>query len=52
MDAADALDTEYGESSGGGIRAGKQQAMFEGGNAYLDREFPRLDRIIRAQVIP
>ena len=52
MDVADALNSEYGENSGGGIRAGKQQAMFEGGNAYLDREFPRLDRIIRAQVIP
>lgn len=52
MDVADALNSEYGENSGGGIRAGKQQPMFEGGNAYLDREFPRLDRIIRAQVIP
>jgi homoserine O-acetyltransferase len=52
MDVADALHSDYGENSGGGIRAGKQQAMFEEGNAYLDREFPRLDRIIRAQVIP
>jgi homoserine O-acetyltransferase len=52
MDVADALNSEYGENSGGGIRAGKQQAIFEGGNAYLDREFPRLDRLIRAQVIP
>jgi peptidyl-prolyl cis-trans isomerase A (cyclophilin A) len=52
MDVADALNGEYGENSGGGIRAGKQQAMFAEGNAYLDREFPRLDRIIRAQVIP
>jgi peptidyl-prolyl cis-trans isomerase A (cyclophilin A) len=52
MDVADALNSEYGENSGGGIRAGKQQAMFDGGNAYLDREFPRLDRIILAQVIP
>ena len=52
MDVADALNSEYGENSGGGIRAGKQKAMFEGGNAFLDREFPRLDRIIRAQVIP
>ena len=52
MDVADALNSEYGENSGGGIRAGKQQPMFDGGNAYLDREYPRLDRIIRAQVIP
>ena len=52
MDVADALNSEYGESSGGGIRAGKQQPMFDGGNAWLDREFPRLDRIIRARVLP
>jgi peptidyl-prolyl cis-trans isomerase A (cyclophilin A) len=52
MDVADALNSEYGETSGGGIRAGKQQPLFDGGNAYLDREYPRLDRILRARVIP
>lgn len=52
MEVADALNSEYGETSGGGIRAGKQQPLFDGGNAYLDREYPRLDRIIRARVIP
>jgi homoserine O-acetyltransferase len=52
MDVADALNSEYGEQSGGGIRAGKQQPLYDGGNAYLDREFPRLDRIIRARVLP
>jgi len=52
MDVADALNSEYGESSGSGIRAGKQQALFDGGNAYLDREFPRLDRLLRAVVTP
>ena len=51
MDAVDALSTEYGEQSGGGIRAGKQQPLFEGGNAYLDREYPRLDRLIRAAIL-
>jgi len=51
MDVADALNTEYGESAGGGIRAGKQQPLFDGGNAYLDREFPRLDRLRRATVL-
>jgi cyclophilin family peptidyl-prolyl cis-trans isomerase len=51
MDAADALNTEYGETSGGGIRAGRQQPLFEGGNAYLDREYPRLDRLFRAHII-
>ncbi len=51
MDVADALNSEYGETSGGGIRAGKQQPLFDGGNAYLDREFPRLDRLLRARVV-
>jgi cyclophilin family peptidyl-prolyl cis-trans isomerase len=51
MTVADQLNAEYGENSGSGIRAGRQQPLFDGGNAYLDREFPRLDRIIRARVI-
>ncbi len=40
----------YGEGSGGGMRAGHQDKMFEGGNAYLDREFPKLDKLIRATI--
>jgi homoserine O-acetyltransferase len=52
MDVADRLNSEYGENSGSGIRAGHQQPLFDGGNAYLDREFPRLDRITRARVVP
>src|SRR3954454_3470360 len=52
MDVADALNSEYGESSGSGIRAGKQQPLFDGGNAYLDREFPRLDRLLHTVVMP
>jgi peptidyl-prolyl cis-trans isomerase A (cyclophilin A) len=48
MEVADALNSEYGESSGSGIRAGKQQPLFDGGNAYLDRAFPRLDRLLHA----
>jgi peptidyl-prolyl cis-trans isomerase A (cyclophilin A) len=51
MDVADRLNSEYGETAGGGIRAGKQQRLFDEGNAYLDREFPRLDRIRSARVI-
>jgi len=51
MDVADALNSEYGENSGGGIRGGKQQPLFDGGNAYLDREYPRLDRILRATIV-
>jgi cyclophilin family peptidyl-prolyl cis-trans isomerase len=51
MDVADALNSEYGESSGGGIRASRQQALFDGGNAFLDREYPKLDRIVTARVV-
>jgi peptidyl-prolyl cis-trans isomerase A (cyclophilin A) len=50
MDVADALESTYGETAGGGIRAGHQDPLFTGGNAYLDREFPRLDRILRAVI--
>ena len=52
MNVADLLNSEYGENSGGGIRAGGQQPMFDGGNAYLDREYPRLDRLLKAAVMP
>ena len=41
----------YGEHSGGGMRAGHQDEMFAGGNAYLDREFPKLDKLIRATIV-
>ena len=51
MDVADALESRYGEDAGGGIRGGRQQPIFDGGNAYLDRRFPRLDRIVRARVV-
>jgi homoserine O-acetyltransferase len=50
MEVADALYAEYGERAGGGIRAGKQDAVFEGGNAYLRRDFPNLDYVKRATV--
>jgi peptidyl-prolyl cis-trans isomerase A (cyclophilin A) len=50
MDVVEKLYGGYGEHSGGGMRAGHQDAIFAGGNAYLDREFPKLDRLIRARV--
>ena len=52
MDAVDAWYAGYGEDAGSGIRSGKQGPIFEGGNAYLDREFPKLDSIKRATIIP
>jgi peptidyl-prolyl cis-trans isomerase A (cyclophilin A) len=50
-DVVEKLYGGYGEQSGGGMRAGHQDKMFEGGNAYMDREFPKLDRLIRAEVV-
>ena len=52
MDVVDSLYTGYGETSGGGMRAGRQQRLLDEGNAYLDREFPKLDRILRAVITP
>lgn len=51
MDVADVLNAEYGESAGGGIRAGKQDPIFQGGNWYLEERFPHLDFIKRAVVL-
>jgi homoserine O-acetyltransferase len=51
MAVVDSLYSGYGETSGGGMRAGRQQRLLEEGNAYLDREFPRLDRILRASIV-
>jgi hypothetical protein len=44
MDVVDALNDEPGEGPGG-IRAAKQDAFFQGGNRWLDTQFPRLDYI-------
>jgi hypothetical protein len=33
------------------MRAGHQDKMFEGGNAYVDREFTGLDYLIRASIV-
>jgi hypothetical protein len=48
MEVADALYSGYGDTSGGGIRAGRQDPLFQLGNAYLLEHFPRLDYIRRA----
>ncbi len=52
MDVVDRIYSGYGEASGGGMRAGKQDKLFEQGNAYLDAEFPELDAIIHAVLLP
>jgi len=51
MDVADALYADYGERAGGGIRAGKQDPVFQGGKAYLKANFPLLDYISKATIV-
>lgn len=50
VDVALKLNTEYGDNAGGGIRAGKQDPLFEGGNPYIDRMYPKLDKIMDVKV--
>jgi cyclophilin family peptidyl-prolyl cis-trans isomerase len=52
MDGVDSLYAGYAEQSGGGMRAGHQGKLFDEGNAYLDREFPLLDKLLRAEIVP
>ena len=50
MDVVDQLYSVYGETAGGGMRGGKQDRIFAEGNAHLDRDYPKLDKLIRARV--
>ncbi len=50
MAVVDSLYAGYGEDSGSGMRQGRQGPLAQGGNAYMDREFPLLDRILRVTV--
>src|SRR3954471_15620914 len=52
MSVVDSLYSGYGERSGSGVRQGRQGPLADGGNAYVDREFPLLDRIKRVTVQP
>src|SRR5262249_25650598 len=51
MEVADALNAQYGESAGGGIRGGKQDPLYEKGKSYLQDNFPLLDGITRATIV-
>jgi peptidyl-prolyl cis-trans isomerase A (cyclophilin A) len=51
MDVADSLYADYGERAGGGIRGGKQAPLFDEGNAYLEKNFPKLDSIDSAKIV-
>lgn len=52
MAVVDSLYAGYGEDSGGGMRQGRQGPLLEGGNVFMDRLYPRLDRILRVTVAP
>jgi cyclophilin family peptidyl-prolyl cis-trans isomerase len=51
IDVVERLYGGYGETSGGGMRGGKQGEMLKGGNAWLDANFPKLDHLLRARII-
>lgn len=50
MDVVEQLYGGYGEASGGGMRGGKQAPIFEGGDAFLDKQFPNLSKLVRASI--
>jgi cyclophilin family peptidyl-prolyl cis-trans isomerase len=52
MQVVDQLYSGYGEEAGGGMRGGKQEKLFTEGNAWLDREFPKLDKLLRVSLLP
>ena len=51
MEVVDRLYSGYGEGAGGGMRGGKQGKILAGGNAWLDANFPKLDRLKRASIL-
>ncbi len=52
VEVIDRLYAGYDESAGGGMRAGKQGRIEAEGNVHLKRDFPLLDYIRRARLIP
>lgn len=51
IDVIDRLYAGYDERAGGGMRAGNQGPIEKEGNAWLEREFPKLDHIVRVRVV-
>jgi len=52
MDVVDNLYAEYGDRPGGGMRDGRQDVLLNGGNTYLTKNFPLLDYIRTARIVP
>jgi homoserine O-acetyltransferase len=51
MAVVDSIYNGYGEDSGGGVRAGKQGPLVDGGNAFVDKNYPLLDKLIKATIL-
>jgi cyclophilin family peptidyl-prolyl cis-trans isomerase len=51
IDVIDRLYAAYDERAGGGMRAGNQAPIEKEGNAWLEREFPKLDYIVSVRVV-
>ncbi|MGH7712015.1 MAG: peptidylprolyl isomerase [Gemmatimonadaceae bacterium] len=51
IEVIDRLYAGYDERAGGGMRAGNQGPIEREGNAWLERNFPRLDYIVRARLV-
>jgi len=51
MEVVDSLYSGYGNDAGGGMRAGLQGPVEEGGNEFLNENFPLLDYIVTARII-
>ena len=51
MAVVDSLYSGYDENAGGGMRGGKQGKILQYGNAHLDKEFPKLDRLEKAFIM-
>ena len=51
MDVVDNLHKGYGEGAPSG-RGPSQRRIQSEGNAYLDKDFPLLDRVTRAEILP
>ena len=51
MEVVDRLYAGYGETSGGGMRGGRQGKLLAEGNVWLDANFPKLDHLLRARIV-
>lgn len=51
IDVIDRLYAAYDERAGGGMRAGNQGPIEKEGNAWLERNFPKLDYIVTVRLV-